>query len=516
MNNTAHSSPWRRRLLVLTACAALAGGTSLVIAESKDSKNTTKPSVAVKVDPAPLQRSNDSLSFSPIVKKVAPSVVKVVTRERAKELEMGGFPFNDPRLREFFGPFLDDPRAPGRGGPGQNRRLQRQPQQMGLGSGVIVSADGYILTNNHVVAGADTVKVSLNDGHEYSAKVVGTDEKTDLAVIKVDAKDLPAVTFANSEDVQVGDRVLAVGNPFGIGQTVTTGIVSGTGRAVSIGVDYADFIQTDAAINPGNSGGALIDMQGRLIGINTAILSRNGGFQGIGFAIPSKLAQSVMNSLVSDGKVVRGFLGVTIQDLTPALAESLSVKRDSGAVVSDVNEDSPADKAGIKSGDVVLQINGKPVADSRALKFSVAELKPGTETDVKILRDGKEQTLKVKVGEIPGEKRLAKAGDDKVDDGVLDGVGVTDLTPAARQEFEIPATIKGALVTEVDPNSPAAEAGLSPGDVIQEINRKPVRSGDDAVKLTEKTESKKTLLKLWNRGGTHYVVVDETEANPVG
>jgi serine protease Do len=503
------SNSLRRRLLTLTACAFLAGGTTWVVAESK---NETKTPVTVKVDSAPLQRTADS-SYSPIVKRVAPAVVKVVTRERAQEFEMtgrGGSPFDDPRFREFFGlPPGDVPNMPNRGG-----RMQRPPQQQGLGSGVIVSADGYILTNNHVVAGADSVKVTLSDGRELTAKVVGNDEKTDVAVLKVEAKNLSPVTFADSNDVQVGDRVLAVGNPFGLGQTVTTGIVSATGRAVALGVDYADFIQTDAAINPGNSGGALIDMQGRLIGINTAILSRTGGFQGIGFAIPADLARFVMDSIVQDGRVSRGFLGVTIQDLTPALAESFDIKTNKGALVSDVSEDSPAEKAGIKSGDVVLEINGKPIADSRRLRFAVAEVRPGTEANLKILREGKEQTIKVKVGDQPGAKRFAKgdSADADKDEGSLNGVGVSDLTPAARSEYDIPSNIRGALVTQVDPNSPSAAAGLNPGDVIQEINGKPVRSSEDAIELTEKTETGKTRLKLWSRGGTHYLIVDETEA----
>ncbi|MEO6568217.1 MAG: DegQ family serine endoprotease [Opitutaceae bacterium] len=507
MNHSTHqSSFFRRHLLVLATCAALAGGTTTwLVAESKDQ---AKPAVSVKVDPAPLQRANDSVSYSPIVKRVAPAVVKVVTRERAKEMETGGAsPFDDPRLRELFG------LPPGRGMP--DRRMQRQPQQVGLGSGVIVSSDGYILTNNHVVSGADSVKVTLADGRELTAKVIGTDEKTDVAVIKVEAKDLSAVTFANSEDVEVGDRVLAIGNPFGLGQTVTTGIVSATGRSVRLGIDYADFIQTDAAINPGNSGGALVDMQGRLVGINTAILSGTGGSQGIGFAIPTRLARYVMDSIVQEGKVVRGYVGVSLNpEFTLALAESFNLKSNQGALVSEVVEDSPAAKAGLKSGDVIVELNGKPVADNQRLRFGIAEIRPGTDATLKILRDGKDQTIKVKVGDLPGEDRLARrdGGPADQDEGSLNGVGVSDLSPAARNEFDIPAKVRGALVTQVDPNSPAAIAGLSPGDVIQEINGKPVRTSEEAVKLTEKTETGKTRLKLWSRGGTHYLVVDETEA----
>ena len=498
-----HRSQIARRLLA-AALGLLIGGATWVVA---DAKRDEKPSVNVKVDAAPLPRAEDTaLSLNPIVKRVTPSVVKVVTRERAKEMEVGGgMPFDDPMFRQFFGPFF--------GGRGGQRRILRQPPEMGLGSGIIVSADGYILTNNHVVDDAESVKVTLGDGRELTAKVIGTDKKTDIAVIKVDAHDLPAVTFANSDDVLVGDRVLAVGNPFGIGETVTSGIVSGTGRSGALGLDYEDFIQTDAAINPGNSGGALVDMRGRLIGLNTAILSRSGGFQGIGFAIPANLARHVMDSLVTTGKVVRGFLGVTIQDVTPNLAEQFHLQSPKGAIVSDVTPDSPAAKAGLKSDDVILDYNGKLLKDSRQLKFAVAATTPGSEVKVRLLRDGKEETVSVKVGELPGEKqRVAASGGG--DNDVLDGVEVSDLDAGARNEFEVPARVHGALVTNVDPGSAAAEAGLAPGDVIQEINHQPVRTADDAVRLTEHAGSRKTLLKLWSHGGTHYLVVDETDGKP--
>jgi serine protease Do len=493
------------RWLTLATLALLVGGATWVVAESK-SDTHTKASVEVKVDTAPLPRTADTtLSYSPIVKRVAPSVVKVVTRERAKEMEVGtGMPFDDPMFRQFFGPFF--------GGRGGGHRTIRQPPEVGLGSGIIVSPEGYILTNNHVVDDAENVKVTLADGRELTAKVVGTDKKTDVAVIKVEAHGLPALTFANSDDVEVGDRVLAIGNPFGIGQTVTSGIVSATGRAGAIGLDYEDFIQTDAAINPGNSGGALIDMQGRLIGLNTAILSRSGGFQGIGFAIPSNLARHIMDSLVTTGKVVRGFLGVTIQDITPALADKLHLKLGKGVLVSDVTGDGAADKAGLKSGDVVLEFDGKAVADSRRLKFAVAATEPGREVKMLIDREGKEQTLTVKVGEASGEKQRNGDRHASKDESVLDGVEVADLDAAARDEFEVPARVHGALVTSVDASSAAAEAGLAAGDVIQEINHQAVRSADDAVRMTEHAESRKTLLRLWSHGATHYLVVDETDS----
>ena len=499
-SSTSHSRRW----LLLTALALFTGGATWLAAEAK---HDTNPPVNIKVDSSPLPRAQDSsLSFSPIVKRVTPSVVKVVTRERAKELQVdGGSPFDDPNFRQFFGPFF--------GGPGGQRRIVRRPPEIGLGSGVIVSADGYILTNNHVVDDADSLKVTLSDGRILTAKVIGKDQKTDIAVIKIDAHDLPAITFADSDDVQVGDRVLAVGNPFGIGETVTSGIVSGTGRSGATGLDYEDFIQTDAAINPGNSGGALIDMQGRLVGLNTAILSRSGGFQGIGFAIPANLARHVIDSLVKTGTVVRGYLGVTIQDISPDLADQFQLKSSNGAVVSDVKPDAPAAKAGLKSGDVILEYEGKPLRDSRQLKFAVAATEPGQKIKLGYLRDGKNEVATVTVGEIPGERQTITASSTN-DTGVLDGVEVADLDTAARQEFEVPSGVHGAVVANVDPSSAAAEAGLAPGDVIEELDHMPVRSADDAVKLTEHAKSRKTLLKLWSHGSTHFLVVDETDSKP--
>ncbi|MBE2214372.1 MAG: DegQ family serine endoprotease [Opitutaceae bacterium] len=493
----------RRLVLTLAAAAMLGAGSYLAFADSKAAD--AKASVTVKVDATPLPRlEGNGMSLAPVVKRVSPSVVKVMVRAEGKEVQGPvASPYDDPIFRHFFGPMVPDQRG--------NRRAYRTPPQQGLGSGVIVSADGYILTNNHVIDEADTVTVNLSDGREFSAKVVGKDAKTDIAVIKIDAKDLPAVTFASSEDVQVGDQVLAIGNPFGIGQTVTTGIVSATGRAAGIGLDYEDFIQTDAAINPGNSGGALVDLQGRLIGINTAILSRSGGFQGIGFAIPSDLARSIMDALVVDGKVTRGYLGVGIQELNPALAEQFGVKAGTkGVLVREVPEDGPAAKAGLESGDVIVALGGREIPDSQRLRFAVAAMRPGSEVEVRVLRDGQEKTFTLTVAAQPGEEKLASGRSDTGDDGVLDGVGVSDLTSANRREYEIPARIEGALVTQVDPSSASAEAGLESGDVILEINRKVVRSAEDAVRLTERTENPKTLLKVWSRGTVRFLVVDET------
>jgi serine protease Do len=387
------------------------------------------------------------------------------------------------------------------------------PKQRGLGSGVIVTKDGYILTNNHVVENADEVTVTLNDERKFNAKVVGTDPKSDIAVLKIKADNLPFLPLANSEKIEVGDLVLAVGNPFGLSQTVTMGMVSATGRA-TMGMDYEDFIQTDAAINPGNSGGALVDVDGRLIGINTAILSRSGGNQGIGFAIPVNLARNVMENLIQNGRVIRGYMGVAIQDLTPSLAKEFKAKETAGALISEVTPKSPAEKAGLKSGDVIVAFNGTPVHDSRKLKLAVASTAPGTKVPVKILRDGKSETLILTLKELPGTEVASKSKDaDNSDSDALNGVAVGDIDTMAKSQLQLPENLKGALVTSVDENSAAFEAGLREGDIIQEINRKPVTNAEEAVELSGKIKSDKILLRVWSKGGSHFIVVDEGKNN---
>jgi serine protease Do len=495
-----------RLLLLLLGGAVAAAGSALAVSRlaAIESKSGDPP-MNVVVDENPVSRSaSPHGSFSPVVKKVAPAVVKIVTTATTKNTGMHQWPgFDDPFWRRFFGDQF---------GPLQPPQQTIPRLEHGLGSGVIVTKDGYVLTNNHVVDGAETVQVTLTDGREFTAKVIGRDPKSDIAVVKIDASNLPIVTMADSDKVQVGDIVLAVGNPFGVGQTVTTGIVSATGRGNMGFEDYEDFIQTDAAINPGNSGGALVDAEGRLIGINTAILSRSGGNQGIGFAIPSDLAHNVMTSLVEYGHVTRGYLGAVIQDVTPALAKEFKLKEAKGALVGDVVQNGPADKAGLKEGDVVLEFDGKQVADSRHLKLAVAETKPGSTIPVKVLRDGSTKTLEVTVKQLPGTEQLAKADTQNAGEtGTLNGVGVEDLNGQVRQQFNVPDSIKGAVVTEVRPDSAAAEAGLKPGDVIEEINRHPVANADQAVQLTEKAKDKHTLLRIWSSGGSHYVVVDESQ-----
>ena len=489
--------------LVLGGAAILAAS-ALAFTQKPAAKAEPKTTpVSLSLDERPVSRDGTGrTSFAPVIKKVSPGVVRVFTVVKAQKTGGLGGADMDDLMRRFFGDQFQG-RMP--------NRNQGTPRQEGVGSGVIATKDGYILTNNHVVDGADEVKVALQDGREFTAKVIGRDPKSDVAVIKIDAQNLPAVPMADSENVEIGDIVLAIGNPFGIGQTVTTGIISAKGRG-NMGLDYEDFLQTDASINPGNSGGALVDAEGRLIGINTAILSRSGGSQGIGFAIPVNLARDVMGSLIKDGHVTRGYLGVMIQDVTPALAKEFKLKDNTGSLIGDVTPKGPADKAGLKGGDLLIEFNGKKVTDSRHLKLEVARTQPGRTVPVKVLRDGTAKTLEVTVKTLPGTEDVAKAENDSEDTGTLNGVGVADLDQALRQQFEVPEKVNGVVVTEVKPDSAAAEAGLKPGDVIQEINRKPVKTAEEAVRMTETATDKTTLLRVWRNGGSRFVVVDESKA----
>ncbi len=507
-SNTSHI--FNRRPALWAACALAVAGAFAAGAQSNNRDKADQPAVTVKRDAEPVHRGQMELSsFSQVVKQVAPSVVKITTSTKAKHINASTqLPpgFDHPAFRQFFG-----------GGVPQIE----QPPQAGLGSGVIISADGFIATNNHVIQGADEVLVTMDDGRELKARVVGRDPQTDIAVIKVEAKDLPAVTFADSNTIEVGDRVLAIGNPFGLGETVTTGIVSAKGRRPGLGLDYEDFVQTDAAINPGNSGGALVDVQGRLIGINTAILSRSGGFQGVGLAVPANLVSHVADSLVKNGKVVRGYLGVQTQDVTAALAESLDLDTRKGALVAEVQPNTPADKAGLKNGDVIVSVNGQPVEDSHRLSFTVGAVAPGTKLDLEVIRDGEAQKITATTGTRPNT-RNGQLGDDSElqantsDEGVLNGVAVDDIKPQLRNQLNLPANLKGAIITNVEPDSASARAGLRPGDVILEINRQPVASAQDAVELSAKAESKKALVRVWSRGSRAFVVVDETKSETAG
>ena len=454
------------------------------------------PLPELKTDSSPLvAEAQPAFSFKTVVRKVTPSVVNIYTTKNNR-VDRGMTPLlDDPMLRQFFGtPFENLPRG---------RREQA------LGSGVIVSQDGYILTNNHVVDGADEIKVALHDGETtFDAKLVGSDPQTDIAVIKVAAQELPAITLTDSDKVEVGDVVLAVGNPVGVGQTVTMGIVSGKGRAGIGMVDYEDFIQTDASINPGNSGGPLVDVAGRLIGINQSIISGSGGNLGVGFSVPANLARYVMEHLITDGKVIRGYLGIMIQPLSPELVKAFMLPDKTGALVGEVTKNSPAAVAGMREGDVVVEFNGTKVNDSSHLRLIVSQTSPGTTVAVRIVRDGKKQELKVMLSELPSQG-LPKAGllGGGNSGDVLDGVAIDDLDPGIRRLFNIPNTLEGALVTEVATDSLAARAGLSPGDVILEINRQRVSTADEAVQFSRELEDGHVLLRVWSNGASRYLAI---------
>ncbi|HMK56883.1 MAG TPA: DegQ family serine endoprotease [Dissulfurispiraceae bacterium] len=435
--------------------------------------------------------SKNDWAMAEVAAAVKPAVVNISSTRTVKMQGMAN-PFgNDPFLRRFFGDQF--------GGQGQPHEFK----QASLGSGVIVNRDGYILTNNHVVKDADTIKIRLADKREFKGKVIGTDPKTDLAVVKIEAHHLPMLKIGDSNRIKVGETVLAVGTPFGLNQTVTSGIVSAVGRA-NVGIaDYEDFIQTDAAINPGNSGGALVNIHGELIGINTAIFSTSGGYQGVGFAIPGNMAKTVMDSLIKSGKVVRGWLGVSIQPVTPDLAKQFNLKEDAGVLVGDVTEGSPAEKAGIKTGDVITEYNGTQVSDPAVLRNMVAGTAPNTSVTVKLLRDGKPVSVKLVIGELPSS--MQKLG--KEYDNLLKGVQVQDLSPEIRKELNMPKQITGVVVTDIDEGS-AAEGVLTRGDVVLQINKKAVRSVKDYEQAASAIKSgEDILLLIYRNGSTFYVTV---------
>lgn len=443
----------------------------------------------------------DKGGFADIAQAVTPAVVNITVRKEAP-VPMSGMP-SDP-MREFFGlPGMPEmPGMPNRpNGPSA-------PEGQGAGSGVIISSDGYVLTNDHVVDGAKEIMVTLPDNREFTGKVIGLDPQTDLAVIKIDGKDLPYVPWGNSGELRVGEYVLAVGNPFGLNSTVTLGIVSALGRGGMGITQYEDFIQTDAAINPGNSGGALVNTRGQLVGINTAIFSQSGGYQGVGFAVPTNLAKPVYDSLVSTGKVVRGFLGVGIQAVTTDLADSFKLDQSKGALVTNVVPGSPADKAGLKRGDVIVEYQGKPVLDPRSLQHHVIRTTIGTEVKMVVIRDGQKHTLKAEIREQDKAVQVAQAGQMGTTEGPLAGVAVQNLNPGMAEQLGMEENVNGVVVMDVAPGSYAARAGLVQGDVISEINRNPVRSEEDFRKVTSSLKDKSSALIFIHRGqGALYLTV---------
>jgi serine protease Do len=461
------------------------------------------PQLNIETNAVP-HNANALASFAPIVKKVAPSVVTIYSTRMVRDDPRNPL-LSDPFFRRFFGQDEDE-EMPRRG------RGRRPHQEQGLGSGVIISSDGYILSNYHVVEDADDVTVGfVEGGQRLKAKVIGTDPQTDISVLKVQSTNLMPVTITDSAKLQVGDLVLALGNPFGVGQTVTMGIVSAVGRGGFGIVDYEDFIQTDASINPGNSGGALIDAQGRLVGINTAIVSGGGGNVGIGFSVPVNMARTIMERIIQDGKVVRGYLGVYIQPITPELAKEFNVPTQSGALVGGVSPEGPAAKAGFQAGDVITEFNGTKITDSRNLRLMVAQSKPATKATFKLLRNGKEKTVSTTLGELPTEK-IASSGESERPNARkaegLTGVEVSDLDARTRRQMSVPSDVRGAVVTSIEADSRAYETGLRVGDIILEINRQKVSSARELTDISRKLKGGRALLRVWSRGGSRFLVIE--------
>lgn len=471
--------PLGRRIAAVAAASVVAIGAATWSAGGFAATEAVTPGAKVSAPPASRTVGNGTDSYAPIVAEVAPAVVTIRSEQRIRQTQQP-LPFlNDPRFRDFFGEQF------GEGVP------TPQPRRGGLGSGVIINSDGYILTNHHVIDGADRVRVELIDRRTFDASVVGSDAASDLAVLKIEGRNLPTVPFGDSESVNVGDVVLALGNPLGIGQTVTMGIISAKGRATGLGDgSFEDFLQTDAPINSGNSGGALVNTRGELVGINAQILSPSGGNIGIGFAIPVNMARNVMDALITDGKVRRGRLGVTVQGITSDLAESLQLKAVAGALVSDVSEGGPAARAGLRRGDVITAIDGVRINDSNELRNRIAILGPGARVELTIVRDGKAQTISATLEELPSRSAAQATPRGQGDERTAGLV----VTPDDR----------GLVVRQVQPDGPAADAGILAGDVITQVDGQDVRSAAD-LKAALRGGDRPALVLL-QRGDQHLFV----------
>ena len=488
-----------QKVVVATVVVAAAGaalmwsGQLLPSSHASSGVQSLATAVALPITPG-------ANGFTEVAKAVTPAVVNITTVIGEKVSDGRKIP---DELRERMEEFFGGPQGPGvprgfRGpqGPGEPRGHRGG----GQGSGVIVSMDGYVLTNNHVIEGAQEVTVTLPDKREFKGTIVGADPKTDLAVVKIDGQNLPTVVWGDATKLQVGEYVLAVGNPFGLNSTVTLGIVSALGRGRMGITQYEDFIQTDAAINPGNSGGALVNTRGELVGINTAIFSQTGGYQGVGFAVPTSMGKPIYESLITTGKVVRGYLGIGIQDLSQDLAKSFGIKNAKGALVSDVKEESPADRAGLKQGDVITSYQDSPVEDAVSLQRLVTRTAVGTKAPVKVIRDGHEKDLTVTIGEQPDTVQVAKAETAEAD-YAFGGVAVQDLDRETAKELGLKGKAQGVVVTGVEPESGAEKAGLMAGDVIREINRQPVKSVKEFEKASAAIKKGDNVLILINRRG---------------
>jgi Do/DeqQ family serine protease len=502
-------------VLSLALAAGFAGGRVTLTASGPES-SAAPQAVTRAVEPVgPIAGSPGS--YSAIVDRVTPAVVTIFVEKRTKASQTS----LPQEFRDFFGQQFGDDFGQQfslpRNGQGQSRQFQLPEQrESGLGSGVIIRPDGYILTNNHVVDSVDKIRVELTDRRSFPAKVVGTDEASDLAVIKIEATNLPTIAYGDSERVKVGDVVLAIGNPLGIGQTVTMGIVSAKGRSTDRGgesasASYEDFLQTDAPINRGNSGGALVDMKGELVGINAQILSPSGGNIGLGFAIPSAMAHSVADQLINGGIVHRAKLGVTVQGVTPEIAESLGLKDNHGALVSSVESGSPADRAGVKVEDVIVGFNGHDVSDSNSLRNIVASTRPGSAAEVKVLRDGRTETLTAHVVERDGDKASATRGSRRGDgEGQGEsgyGMTLSPITPQLARQLDVPASTAGVVVTDVDPDGVAANAGVRAGDVIKRVNGRDVSTVASLRTALNGTSGKPALMLVTREGADIFVAL---------
>jgi len=431
-------------------------------------------------------------AFSEVVGAVSPAVVNISTVRVMKRDAFQNDPFFE-FFDEFFNPFYDSE------GP-------KKWKEQGLGSGVMVSPDGYIITNNHVVSDAEHIKVTLYDGRTFKGKVVGADPKTDLAVVKISAGQLPVLTWGDSDNLKVGEFVLAIGNPFGLSHTVTMGIISAVGRA-NVGIaEYEDFIQTDAAINPGNSGGPLVDTAGRLIGINTAIFSKSGGYQGIGFAVPANMARLIMEQLLKEGRIIRGWLGVTLQSLTPELAERFGWGTTSGALIGEVVAGSPADRAGLKRGDIIQQFGGKDISGPSALKNLVARSRPGGQIQLTVFRNRKQIKVTASIGELPRDYAGVMPSE-TLQEGkqqAFSGLSVMELTRDIARQLGAGGSGNGVVVIRVQEGSPSEDAGLRRGDIIQEIDRKDIGGLDDFRRMEQELPPDEPVLLYVNRGGRKF------------
>ncbi len=432
-------------------------------------------------------------SLPDVIERVVPAVVNISSKRIVKT---NPSPYmSDPAFRQFFERYFR----------GYNNIPQERVQR-NLGSGVIVKSEGYILTSNHLVSEAEEIEVILPDKRKFDAEIVGTDPRSDIAVIKIKGENLPAIVIGDSDALRLGETVIAIGYPFGIGQTVTKGIVSALGRSLKL-VDYEDFIQTDAAINPGNSGGALINSMGELVGINTAMVSRSGGSQGIGFAIPLDLATSVMNSIIDKGYVVRGYIGVYPQDITPEMARVFDLKGTNGALIAEVAKGTPAEKAGLERGDVILLFGGKEIKDSNELHSIAATALPGTKVSVEIIRDKKKKNIEIEVGERPNSRNIEEGRDENKFPLFL-GVGLKTLDDYYRRGFDIPDDIKGVVVTDINQTSPVIEMGLKKGDVIVEINRKEIEDIADFREILEEVERTTIVTAIYRKGRYSYIEIE--------